>query len=156
MLSIFVNININTFTLLAASVLKGVVKVVAVDATVSEKLAQKYQIQGFPSLKVFGSDKKKPVDYQGQRTSDAIITEMMKSANQLVRDRKSGKASSSSKDKSSSNNEAKPKPKPKPASGSKSGGSEVITLTEANFNALVMESNDQWLVEFYAPWSVAT
>ena len=28
----------------------------------------------------------------------------------------------------------------------------VIELTDANFNALVMESTDHWLVEFYAPW----
>jgi hypothetical protein len=28
----------------------------------------------------------------------------------------------------------------------------VVTLTEVNFNALVMESQEEWLVEFYAPW----
>ena len=38
----------------AASVLSGVVKVVAVDATQSPKLQAKYGIQGFPSLKIFG------------------------------------------------------------------------------------------------------
>lgn len=32
------------------------------------------------------------------------------------------------------------------------GGSAVVELTESNFNALVMESTDHWLVEFYAPW----
>ena len=32
------------------------------------------------------------------------------------------------------------------------GGSAVVDLTEANFNALVMESTDHWIVEFYAPW----
>ena len=36
----------------AASLLKGVVKVVAVDATAVESLARKYQIQGFPTIKV--------------------------------------------------------------------------------------------------------
>ena len=34
------------------------------------------------------------------------------------------------------------------------GGSAVVDLTEANFNALVMESTDHWIVEFYAPWYV--
>lgn len=67
----------------AATVLKGVVKVVAVDATQHESLAQKYQIQGFPTLKIFGVDKRSPSDYQGQRTADAIIAETMKLTNQL-------------------------------------------------------------------------
>ena len=133
----------------AASALKGVVKIVAVDATQSEKLAQKYGIQGFPTIKVFGSDKKNPVDYQGQRTGDAIISEAMKSANQLVKDRKKGKTGPSS---SSSGGIGSKSSSSSSSSGSKKGGSEVIELTEVNFNALVMESTDHWLVEFFAPW----
>lgn len=133
----------------AATALKGVVKIVAVDATTSEKLAQKYQVQGFPTLKVFGADKKSPVDYQGQRTSDAIISEAMKSANQLVKDRKKGKSGSNT---GSTGGNAGSKSSSSSSGGSKKGGSEVIELTELNFNALVMESNDHWLVEFFAPW----
>jgi protein disulfide-isomerase A6 len=127
----------------AAGVLKDVVKVVAVDATTEQGLASKYGIQGFPTIKVFGSDKKNPVDYQGQRTADAIVTESMKAVNQLVKDRKKGKTSSSS-------NESKPKSNSN--SGSKGSKSDVIELTDLNFNALVTESNDVWLVEFFAPW----
>jgi protein disulfide-isomerase A6 len=76
-----------------ASTLKGVVKVVAVDATESPSLQNKYKVEGFPSLKIFGQDKKSPVDYQGQRTADAMISECMKAANKLVKDRKKGPAS---------------------------------------------------------------
>jgi len=36
----------------AASMLKGVVKVAAVDASVHKSLASKYQIKGFPAIKV--------------------------------------------------------------------------------------------------------
>jgi len=121
-----------------ATTLSGVVKVVAVDATTSESLAQKYKVQGFPTIKVFGADKKNPVDYQGQRTADAIVSEGMKAANQLVKERKQGKSSSSS----SSSGEKK----------SSKSKSDVIELNEVNFNALVMESNDHWIVEFFAPW----
>lgn len=128
----------------AATALKGVVKIVAVDATTSESLAQKYQIQGFPTLKVFGADKKAPVDYQGQRTADGIISEAMKAANQLVKDRKKGKSSSSSSSSGSKSSGSK--------GGSKSSGSAVVTLTEDNFKELVLDSGDHWLVEFYAPW----
>mmetsp|Transcript_27363 Transcript_27363/g.45896 ORF Transcript_27363/g.45896 Transcript_27363/m.45896 type:complete len:439 (+) Transcript_27363:55-1371(+) len=126
----------------AAKHLNGVVKVVAVDATQHESLAQKYQIQGFPTIKVFGADKKSPTDYQGQRTTDAIVTEAMKQASNLVKSRKNG-GSKSSKSKSGGSKDK-----------AKSGGSkkDVIELTDINFNALVMESNDPWIVEFYAPW----
>ena len=134
----------------AAKTLKGVVKVVAVDATVDGGLAQKHGVQGYPTLKVFGSDKRKPTDYNGQRTSDAIVTEMMKATNQLVKDRKAGKASSSGS--GGSSNSKKAPPTGGGSGGGSKKGSAVIELTDTNFNALVMESADHWLVEFYAPW----
>lgn len=40
--------------------------------------------------------------------------------------------------------------------GGSSGGSandkDVVTLTDSNFEKLVLNSEDMWLVEFYAPW----
>lgn len=36
--------------------------------------------------------------------------------------------------------------------GSKSNKDEVIVLDETNFNAMVMNSKDIWMIEFYAPW----
>ena len=82
------------------------------------------------------------MDYQGQRNADGIISEGMKAASQMVRERKSGgKKSSSSSAGSSSGN-----------SGKKSSKTDVIELTDLNFDALVMESTDHWIVEFYAPW----
>ena len=137
----------------AASALHGVVKVVAVDATVHGSLAQKYGVSGYPSIKMFGLDKKNPTDFQGERKSDAIISGCMKAANGLVKDRKAGKkgpsASPSSKPEGS-------KPAPPSGGGSSRKGkadvSDVITLTDDNFQSLVMDSEDHWLVEFYAPW----
>lgn len=130
----------------AATALKGVVKVVAVDATQHQSLAQKYQVQGFPTIKIFGADKKKPVDYQGQRVSSAMVQEAMRQVNGLIKDRTGGGSSGSgsgSKDKKSKKEGKK---------DGKKKGSDVIELTDANFEALVMDSNDHWLVEFYAPW----
>ena len=127
----------------AAKVLNGVVKIVAVDATAHESLAQKYQIQGFPTIKVFGADKKAPTDYQGQRTADGIISEAMKQTTSLVKGRKDGK---------SSGGKSKSEGKKSKSSGSKGSKSSVVELTDANFNALVMESNEPWIVEFFAPW----
>lgn len=31
-------------------------------------------------------------------------------------------------------------------------GKDVIELTDGNFEDLVLNSNDMWLVEFFAPW----
>ena len=44
----------------AAKQLKGVVKLGAVDMTTDESVGQPYGIQGFPTLKFFGFDKKSP------------------------------------------------------------------------------------------------
>jgi len=130
----------------AAKTLRGVVKIVAVDATEHGGIAQKYGVQGYPTLKIFGADKKKPTDYQGQRTGDGIVSEVMKATNQLVKDRKAGKATGGgSKSSSSSGSKSG-------GGGGKKAGSNVVELTDVNFNALVMESADHWLVEFYAPW----
>jgi protein disulfide-isomerase A6 len=131
----------------AASILSGIVKVVAIDATQNEKLAQKYQIQGFPTLKIFGFDKKSPADYQGARTTDGIVTEAMKTAYKVVKERKAGKSGSTKSSGSTSSGEKSGEKKKK-----EKKANEVVELNEVNFEALVIESSEPWLVEFYAPW----
>lgn len=49
----------------AATALKGIARVGAVDATQFQSLAGQYGVRGYPSIKVFGLDKKKPTDYNG-------------------------------------------------------------------------------------------
>ena len=51
----------------AASALKGVVKLGAVNADEHRSLGGQYGIQGFPTIKIFGKNKNKPEDYQGAR-----------------------------------------------------------------------------------------
>ena len=71
----------------AAKALKGVVKVRlnyscelpeykriidqigAVNADEHKSLGGQYQVQGFPTIKIFGQNKNKPEDYQGERTA---------------------------------------------------------------------------------------
>lgn len=143
----------------AAKALDGVVKLVAVDATVHGGLAQKYGVQGYPTLKMFGLDKKKPTDYAGQRKSDEMISGCMKAANAMVKDRKAGKkgsptSSPTTKPKVEPNVEDKPKPDTGSGSESKRKPdvSDVVTLTADNFEDLVLNSDHHWMVEFYAPW----
>ena len=53
----------------AAKALKGVVKIGAVNADEHKSLGGQYQVQGFPTIKIFGANKNKPEDYQGERTA---------------------------------------------------------------------------------------
>ena len=89
--------------------------------------------------KVFGADKNKPQDYQGARNAEGIAQEAAKTAQQIVMSRLGGKSSGGS------------------SGGGRSGGSgggsgDVIELTESNFKKMVLDSDDMWLVEFFAPW----
>lgn len=52
--------------------LQSDIKLAKVDATVETKLAEKYGVQGFPTIKFF--KKGTPIDYGGGRTSEEIIT----------------------------------------------------------------------------------
>ncbi|ENN76828.1 hypothetical protein YQE_06669, partial [Dendroctonus ponderosae] len=118
----------------AATVLKGVVKVGAVNADEHKELAERYNVRGFPTLKVFGANKYTPADYNGNRVAEDIVKAGVNAAKAKVKaalDRRSGRSSSGSSDDSSEG---------------------VIQLTDSNFDKLVLQSDDMWLVEFYAPW----
>lgn len=56
------------------------IPIAKVDATIEKDLAEKYQIQGFPTLKMFINGE--PVDYNGERNEEAI-TEWIQSKNEL-------------------------------------------------------------------------
>ena len=118
-----------------AKALDGIVKIGAVDADQHRDLGGRYQIQGFPTIKVFGSNKNSPTDYQGGRTANAITDYAMSELKKIVSSRLGGGGGRSS-------------------GGSSGGGDskDVITLTDSNFDQLVMQSEDMWLVEFFAPW----
>jgi len=65
----------------AAETLNGLVKVAAVNCDEDKEMAGRFGVQGFPTIKVFGSEKtvkngkatKKAEDYQGARDADSII-----------------------------------------------------------------------------------
>ncbi|XP_059081134.1 protein disulfide-isomerase A6 homolog [Tigriopus californicus] len=117
----------------AAQALKGIVGVGAVDCDQHKSLCGQYGVQGFPTIKVFGSNKKKPEAYNGARTAQGIVQQAQKTAESVVRERMGGKSGKS-------------------GSGGSGSKDAVIELTESNFKKLVLDSDDMWLVEFFAPW----
>lgn len=117
----------------AAEALRGVIKVGAVDADEHKTLGGQFGVRGFPTIKIFGANKNKPSDFNGQRTAQGIVDAALAEAKQKVKAALNGESGGGGSGKS----------------GSKQ---DVIELTSANFDKLVLESDDLWLVEFFAPW----
>jgi len=122
----------------AAAALKGVARVGAVNMDAEQSVGAPYGIKGFPTIKIFGANKNSPSDYNGARTAQAIVDDALSQLRSMVSSRLGGSGRSSSSGS---------------GSGSGSGNSkDVVELTDANFEQLVIQSDDIWLVEFFAPW----
>ncbi|GMY09787.1 protein disulfide isomerase-like 2-3 [Fagus crenata] len=115
----------------AATILKGVATVAALDADAHQSLAQEYGIRGFPTIKVFAPGKP-PVDYQGAREAKPIAEFALKQIKALLKERLDGKATGGSNEKSEP--------------------SASVELNSRNFDELVLKSKELWVVEFFAPW----
>lgn len=115
----------------AATILKGVATVAALDADAHKSLAQEYGIRGFPTIKVFAPGKP-PVDYQGARDAKPIAEFALQQIKALLKERIHGKATGGS----SENSEP----------------SASVELNSRNFDENVLKSKDLWIVEFFAPW----
>lgn len=122
----------------AATALKGVVKVGAVDADAHNSLGSNYGVGGFPTIKIFGANKNKPEDYNGARNAQGIVESAIAAARSLVNERLGGRGS-------------------RGGSGSEGGSHSghkgaVVELTDDNFDKTVFDDQTTWLVEFFAPW----
>ncbi|CAL5336368.1 unnamed protein product [Camellia sinensis] len=115
----------------AATTLKGVATVAALDADAHQSLAQEYGIKGFPTIKVFVPGKP-PVDYQGARDVKPIAEYALQQIKGLLKDRLHGKGTG--------------------ASSEKSEPSASVELNSRNFDESVLKSKELWIVEFFAPW----
>jgi protein disulfide-isomerase A6 len=119
-----------------ATALKGVAKVGAVDMTVHDSVGKPYGVKGFPTIKIFGSDKKKPSDYEGDRTASKMAAAALRELKEVVKKRLGIKSVSGEK---------KDRKKAKEVN-------DVVKGTSANFDEVVLQSEDLVLVEFFAPW----
>lgn len=118
----------------AAKALKGIVKVAAIDMDKEQSIGSTYGIRGFPTIKIFGANKNSPIDYNGGRTAQAIVDEAISQLRNMAKERLGGGSSGSGGSKNSGS-----------GSGSKK---DVIELTDSNFESMVLQSDDIWLVEF--------
>uniref|UniRef100_A0A1A9VCD0 Protein disulfide-isomerase A6 homolog n=1 Tax=Glossina austeni TaxID=7395 RepID=A0A1A9VCD0_GLOAU len=113
-----------------AKALKGIIKVGSVNADDHKSLGSQYGVKGFPTIKIFGSNKRSPIDFNGQRTAKAIAEAALAEAKKKIQSVLGGGTSS----------------------GDSSSSDDVIELTDENFDKLVLQSEDDWMVEFFAPW----
>merc|ERR1711937_435701 len=113
----------------AAEELDGVVNVGAVDADQHKSLGGQFGVQGFPTIKIFGANKKSPKDYRGGRDASSIVDTAFKELRQMVKDKKNGGGSSGGSGSSGNNNQQKKK-------SSNVGDKDVVILTDQNFDDL--------------------
>ena len=74
---------------------QGVVKVGAVDADQHQSLAGQFGVRGFPTIKVFGANKRKPEDYNGDRSARGLVDGGIRAAKDMVNARMGGRVSDS-------------------------------------------------------------
>ena len=122
-----------------ASLLKGIVPFAAVDAASDgpqKRIAGDYGISGFPTMKIFGVDKKNPIDVN-TRDPSGLTQELLGVIQETVQaraDKLQGKSSSSS------------------SKSKKNSSSSVVQLTASNFSDKVYNNDEVMLVAFAAPW----
>ena len=111
----------------------GTAKVGRVDCTVHKETCGKFGVKGYPTLKVIQNGKY--FDYKGARGLKELKAFLTKE-HVAAEGTDVGKAAVEEK---------------KPAAAASGGASKVVVLTDANFDELVVKSDKQWLVKFYAP-----
>jgi protein disulfide-isomerase A6 len=146
----------------AATALKGIVGVGAVDSTAHPDVGTPYKVTGFPTIIAFGADKENPTPYEGARQAKAIASFAITEIKGVIRSRlglKGGKAKKVKKPKEEEPKEEAPEAEEGVQASGDDGGEEeedtptaVVTLTDDNFEDEVMSSEDLWFIEFYAPW----
>jgi len=107
----------------AFSPFKSQVTVAKVNCDAHKDLCGRFDIKGYPSLRFFKADSLEPENYSGARDADGLV--------QFINSQANVKAVVT-----------------KPAEPI----SNVVVLTDENFDQIVMDSSKGVFVEFYAPW----
>ncbi|KAF4653858.1 hypothetical protein FOL47_010271 [Perkinsus chesapeaki] len=131
----------------AAKAMAGIVNFAAVN---DQAVMGPYGVQGFPTVKFFGDDKSKALDYNGPRTADGLVKYSISQVKKAAKDRLAGKSKPKKAKKDQSGGG---KSKGKADTPPEGNDEDVIVLTGNNFEKLVMQDEKSvWFIEFYAPW----
>jgi len=127
---------------------KGIVSVGVVDASqgIGQELANEFKVESFPTIKIFGVDRKNPTTYDGQREVGNIVQTVMNDVVQVLSSRIPGLKA----DPHNGSKQKKQKQKQQHDTGA--GDSKAVELTAANIESKLYSSSDVWLVAFIAPW----
>lgn len=106
-----------------ANALKGLIKIGAINTHKQQELAERYEIEESPTIRIFAGNKANPTTYKGDKTAKGFALAALKAAKAQV----------------------------KPKLVEQETPSAVIKLTDDNFQERVLQSDDMWLVEFYRP-----
>ena len=109
--------------------MKGKVHFGAYDATANKKYGKVFEVKGFPTIKGFIDGK--DFEYSGGRSAKQLASWYSEKEQVFVT----------------------PAPE-KLAEPMYTGTTDVVVLTDGNFESEVMKASDPWVVEFYAPVSV--
>jgi len=117
----------------AATLMKGKINFGAMDAS-KHATPDEFQVDGYPTIKYFAPGVKdgSPLEFDAGESAEDIVG--------WVEDRLAGKEL------------VVPEVVPKEGSMAAGDGEDVVKLTDKNFKELVLDSNEVWLVEFFAPW----
>jgi len=136
-----------------AGALKGIINVGAVDMTTDQEAGAAYGIRGFPTIKFFGANKNAPEDYQGERSARDMINFAFEQGKRAANSRLGGGGNSGGYNQQNAGGHGNQGGQQGGNAGGNNGGDkDVVVLTDANFDDLVMNSEDLWIIEFYAPW----
>jgi hypothetical protein len=116
--------------------------------------------QGFPTIKLFyakpdGSVASGSSDYQGPRAARDIVNWGVDKARAYALKRLSGGGAGGGSAGSGSGSGGRQRASGGGGGGSDSGfygGTDVVTLTDGNFDSEVVQGDEPYFVEFYAPW----
>merc|ERR1711935_154365 len=124
----------------AANALGGMVNLGAVDMTTDQQVGAPYNVQGFPTIKLFGSNKNSPKDHNGGRGEREFVNAGVDMVREIANSRLGGGGQQQQQQKSSNSGSG--------GAGSGSGDG-AVALTASNFK---VKGNGLWLIIFYAPW----
>ncbi|KAL4458959.1 hypothetical protein ABPG75_013824 [Micractinium tetrahymenae] len=157
----------------AAEALKGFLTVAAVDADAHRQLGSQYGVQGFPTIKFMWADasgKISSADYQGGRTAQEIVQWAVQQAQRVALGRLGVQGGGGGSGGGARGGGGGGGGSCGGGGGGGGGGScgggggghagggdfyagtPVISLSDDDFHKQVIDSDDLWFVEFFAPW----